>query len=280
MLKQVTFAGVIALLSGAGTGLAAQDANTVVATVGTTEITLGEMIIIRAQLPQQYQGLADDVLFEGILDQLIQQQLLADAAGDAPPRVAFALSNERRTLMAGEAINVIAADAVNDDAIAAAFAEMTDGADPVIEWNASHLLVDTQEEAAAARERIIGGEAFADVARDVSTGPSGPTGGELGWFSAGQMVAEFEQAVESMDVGEVSEPVQTQFGWHIVTLVDKRNKPLPELEELRPQIEEQLQESAILGRIEELRAAATIVLPEEGAIDPAILNNLDLLEPK
>lgn len=278
MLKNITFAGVLALIASTATG---QDADTVVATVGDTDITLGEMIIVRAQLPQRYQQFDDATLFQGILDQLIQQQLLADAAGEAPPRVAYALSNERRSLLAGETVNVIADEAVTEDAVRAAFAEMTDGAEPQVEWNAAHLLVETEEEALAARARVVdAGEEFADVARDVSTGPSGPSGGELGWFRAGQMVPPFEAAVAAMDVGDVSDPVETQFGWHIVTLKDQRDVPLPELEQVRPQIEEQLQEAAILARIEALRAETDITLPEEGAFDPALLNNLDMLEPK
>ncbi len=277
MLKHVTFAGVFALLAGAAT---AQDADSVVATVGDTDITLGEMIIIRAQLPRQYADLPNDVLFTGILDQLIQQQLLADSAGEMPARVAYALSNEERTLMAGETINVIAADAISEEAVIARFEEMTSSAAPDVEWNASHLLVETEEEAAAARDRVTAGEEFADVARDVSTGPSGPSGGALGWFSAGMMVPEFEQAAAALEPGNMSDPVQTQFGWHVVMLNDKRNKPLPELEAVRGEIEGQLQEAAITARLAELEAATTVTRPEEGAFDPELLGALDLLEPK
>ncbi len=277
MLKHVTFAGVFALFAGAAS---AQDASSVVATVGDTQITLGEMIIVRAQLPQQYRDLPVDVLFTGILDQLIQQQLLADAAGEEPGRVTYALSNERRTLMAGETINTIATAAVTEEAVIARFEEMTEGAAPTLEWNASHLLVETEEEAVAARERVEAGEEFADVARDVSTGPSGPSGGQLGWFSTGMMVPAFEEAVKLLEPGGLSGPVETQFGWHIVTLNDQRTQPLPELEAVRREIEAALQEEAIKARLTELEAASTVTRPEEGAFDPELLNNLDLLEPK
>ncbi len=277
MLKHVTFAGVFALFAGAAT---AQDADSVVATIGDTEITLGEMIIVRAQLPQQYRDLPNDVLFTGILDQLIQQQLLADSAGAVPPRVAYALSNETRSLMAGEAINVIAEGAVSEEAVVARFEEMTSGATPGEEWNASHLLVETEEEAIAARDRIEAGEEFADVARDVSTGPSGPNGGQLGWFSAGMMVPAFEEAVQTLETGGLSGPVETQFGWHIVTLNDKRTLPLPELDAMRRDIEAALQEEAITARLAELEAETEVTRPEEGAFDPELLDALDLLEPK
>ena len=259
--------------------LSAQDASTVVATVGDTEITLGEMIIIRAGLPAQYAQFPDEVLFEGILDQLIQQQLLADAVTDVPARVDYALKNERRQLLAGEVVNEVAMGAVSEDAIAAAYAEATDGVEPTTEWNASHLLVETEEQAQAARDRVEAGETFADVARQVSTGPSGPSGGELGWFGPGMMVSEFEEAVTGLEPGEMAGPVQTQFGWHIVMLNDKRQKEAPGLEEMRAELEQRLQEQAIDARIEELRAAAEITMPEDGAIDPALLSNIDLLEP-
>ncbi len=256
------------------------DPATVVASVDGSDITLGQLIIARSQLPQQYDQFPPDVIFQGVLDQVVQQQLLANSLSDTPDRVTWALANEERSLRAGEVITDLTATAVTDEAIQAAYEEMTAAAsaDPVMEWNASHLLVETKEEAEAAQERINGGEDFATVATEVSTGPSGPSGGELGWFGPGQMVAEFEQTVEGMQPGDVSGPVQTQFGWHIVKLNETRGKPVPPLEEVQAEIVGGLQEAVILSKIEELKSAAKITLPEPGAIDPAVLSNLDLLE--
>lgn len=280
MARIATFLGSGAMLLALTTGAVAQDATaeTVVATVGGTEITLGEMIITRAQLPQQYQSLPADVLFTGVLDQLIQQQLLADAVDGTPPRVEMALKNERRTLLAGEAINDITVAATTDDAIQAAYEARYANAETEEEFNASHLLVETAEAAEAAKARIDGGEDFGDVAREVSTGPSGPNGGNLGWFGAGQMVTEFEQAVMQMAVGDVVGPIETQFGFHVIILNDKRIKEAPALDEVRGQIVGQVQEAAIQARLTELEAATEIIRPEDGAFDPEILNNLDLLE--
>lgn len=279
MLKHATYLGALAL-SLAATGALAQDATaeTVIATVGDTEITLGQMIITRAQLPQQYAQLGDDVLFQGILDQLIQQQILADALTDVPGRVDYAVQNERRSLMAGEVINNITTNAVTDEAIEAAYKERFADADPATEYNASHLLVETEEDALAAKARIDEGEEFANVARDVSTGPTGPNGGNLGWFGAGQMVPEFEAVTMELSIGDVSDPVKTQFGWHVVTLLETRNKDIPTLESVRQDIFGELQEAAIQTRLTELSDAATIVKPEEGAFDPNLLSNLDLLD--
>lgn len=279
MLKRTTYGAACALLI--ASAATAQDANTVVATVGETEITLGEMIVAKAQLPEQYQQFPEDVLFQGVLDQLIQQQLFADSLGDTPARVEYTLANERRALLAGEAINDINADVVTEEAVQAAYDAMFADADAEAqtEWNASHLLVETEEEALAAQERVEGGEDFADVARDVSTGPSGPSGGELGWFGPGQMVGEFETAVTEMKPGDVSGPVQTQFGWHIVKLNDQRMTEQPTLDEVRPQLQQQVREEAVTVRLEELRAEADVTMPEDDAFDPSIISNLDLLEP-
>ncbi|SEW42529.1 peptidyl-prolyl cis-trans isomerase C [Cognatiyoonia koreensis] len=279
MLKQTTLWASAACFLTFGSGAIAQDANTVVATVGDTEITLGEMIITRAQLPAQYEQFPAEIIFQGILDQLVQQQLLADSVGDEPDRVKYALVNERRALMAGETINAITTEAVTDAAVQAAYDARFDGVEPATEYNASHLLVETEEEALAAKARIDGGEEFADVARDVSTGPTGPNGGNLGWFGAGSMVPEFEAAVMALEVGAVSDPVQTQFGWHVVTLNETRLEEQPELDALRQQLSSEIQEAAIQEVLEELRAETEITLPEEGAFDPALLLNLDLLEP-
>ncbi len=280
MTKYTTTLGSALLALTLATTAQAQDAtaDTVVATVGDTEITLGEMIITRAQLPQQYQSLPADVLFTGVLDQLIQQQLLADAVEDVPTRVEMALTNERRSLLAGETINDITLEATTDEAIQAAYNARFENAESETEFNASHLLVETEDEALAAKARIDEGEDFAEVAKEVSTGPSGPNGGELGWFGAGQMVTEFEGAVMEMEVGEVAGPVETQFGFHVILLNETRVKEAPTLEEVRSQLLGEVQEAAIQARLAELTANTEVVRPEDGAFDPELLLNLDLLE--
>lgn len=258
---------------------AAPDASTVVATIGGTDITLGEMIIARAQLPQQYDQFPPDVIFAGLLDQIVQQQLLANSLTDTPDRVTYAMNNEERSLRAGEVIAGLSREAVTDEAVQAAYDEMTAtaAATPEKEWNASHILVATKQEAEAVQERLNSGEDFAAVATEVSTDPGATNGGELGWFGAGQMVPEFEAAVEGMSPGDVSGPIETQFGWHIVKLNEARVKPVPALDEVRSEIVSGIQEKVILSKIEELKAGTEVTLPADGAFDPAILQNLDLL---
>ncbi len=87
---------------------------------------------------------------------------------------------------------------------------------------ASHILVNTEEEALKIKEEIDNGKDFAQAAMETSLCPSGENGGDLGYFSKGQMVKEFEDAVFSMDIGEVSNPIKTQFGYHLIYLTDKK----------------------------------------------------------
>ena len=81
---------------------------------------------------------------------------------------------------------------------------------------------------------------FAELAKKHSTGPSGPQGGDLGYFGQGQMVPEFSKAAFALKVGEVSQPVKTQFGWHIIKVEDRRDSSLPPFEQLKPRIVEHL----------------------------------------
>lgn len=254
------------------------DANTVVASVDGVDITLGQMIITRSQLPQQYQQLSDDILWEGILDQLVQQQLLAAQMPDLPNRVRMALENEQRSLLAGEVITDLTDAAVTEEALQAAYEARFASAGAETEFNASHILVETEEEALAVIERLNNGADFADTAREISTGPSGPSGGELGWFGIGMMVPEFEVAVTELGVAEISRPVQTQFGWHVIRLNDSRLKETPTLDDVRDELIAQVQQEAITNALDSLAAAADIQRPEEGAFDPALLQNVELLD--
>lgn len=281
MLKHVTFLGSAALILSLSTAAMGQEdvtADTVVAKVGDTEITLGQLIVARGQLPQQYSQFPNEALFDGLVDQLIQQQLLADALEDVPAGIEITLQNERRSLMAGEVIGAISQAAITDEALQAAYDARFADVEEVNEFNASHLLVETEEEAQAAKTRIDDGAAFADVARDVSTGPTGPNGGNLGWFSAGAMVPEFEETIMALEVGEVSEPFETQFGWHVATLNEIRVQPQPTLEEMRPQLANEIQEAAITAKIDELAAAQVVVKPEPGDFDPNLIDQIELLE--
>jgi peptidyl-prolyl cis-trans isomerase C len=284
MQKRLTFLAPLAFVAALALPAAAQDTvtadpSTVVATVGDTEITVGHMIVAWASLPEQYQGLPDDVLFQGILDQLVQQSALQQKFdGELPARIPLQLENERRSLTAGEAINQLMEEPLDEADVQAAYEADYGNAEQETEYNASHILVETEEAALAVIEEIEGGADFAAVAREKSTGPSGPNGGQLGWFGTGAMVPEFEQAVVELEVGAVSAPVKTQFGWHIITLNESRIQDAPALEEVREQIELQLRQIRVQSEIEAVTAAADVDHSGSEGISPEVIKQTTVLE--
>jgi peptidyl-prolyl cis-trans isomerase C len=262
--------------------LSAQDgeagADTVLATVNGNEITVGHLIAMRRMLPQQYQELPPQVLFDGMLEQLVQQQVIADVAEeDMSTAMELGLENERRAFLAASYIDDVAMGDISAEDLQAEYEAQYASAEPAMEYNASHILVETEEEAQAIIDDLAEGADFAELASERSVGPSGPNGGQLGWFTAGMMVPEFEEAVFELEAGEVSEPVETQFGWHVILLGETREQQPPALEEVRAELIEGLRRARVDARVEELMSRAEIERPELD-IDPAVIANDDLIE--
>lgn len=258
------------------------EASTVLATVNGVDITLGNVIVLREQLPQQYQSIPDDQMLPGLVDQLIDQTLLAATVSASPETdpagVKILVENQRRSALATRAVQDAVGAPLDDAEVQAAYdAEMKDFV-AVKEYNAAHILVATEDEAKAIEAELAAGGDFAAIAKEKSTDPgSGANGGSLGWFSAGQMVPEFEAAVVALKPGEISAPVQSQFGWHIVRLDEVRDSAPPPLDQVRPQIENEIRQERLTAAIEKLREGATIVKTET-AIDPAAIRQTDLLQ--
>jgi peptidyl-prolyl cis-trans isomerase C len=279
MQKRLNFIAALGLAVTLAMPAQAQDANTVVARVNGKDITVGHMILARATLPEQYQQLPDDVLFEGILKQLVEQTLLAgDFSGDLPKRIALSLENEERSLIAGERVEALLSEALTDEAIQEAYNTRFADAIPAQEYNAAHILVETEEEALAIKTDLDGGADFATTAKEKSTGPSGPNGGSLGWFGKGAMVPSFEAAVVGLDVGAVSAPVQTNFGWHLIILNETRNGSAPTLDKVRPELEDEIRQAAMAEVIDALTEKADIDQTGAEGIDPSILSDLSVVE--
>ena len=240
------------------------DASTVVATVNGEEIKLGDMISIRSELPAQYQSIPDAVLYSGLLSQMTDQILLRQAAersGFADrPLIKRGLEIQRTSYLAElytrERLNEI----LTDEALEAEYKKRyLDPEEPAM-VRAAHILVETEEEAKAVAEAArADGADFAALAKEKSTGPSGPRGGDLGWFAKGQMVPEFETAVFALKPGEVSEPVQTQFGWHVIKLVSVA----PPMEEVREQLIGEMTREITGAVVAALREDAEIDTPED-----------------
>lgn len=270
-----------AIILGAVTASAVQaepSADTVVASVNGTEITVGHMILVREGLPEQYRNLPNEQLFDGILEQLIQQTLLADLIGKTDSReIRLTLENDRRLMKASQAVEELSAQAIGEDEIAASYDARYADADMGMEYDASHILVETEEAAVNLIDKLQVGADFVELAKEFSTGPSGPGGGALGWFGLGMMVPPFEAAVVAMEKGAISSPVKTDFGWHVIKLNDTRAISAPALGEVRSEIIAELQRTAIEGQIEELRQQATINRTPVDDIGVAVISQSELM---
>ena len=272
------FAAIILSVVTASAAQAEPSADTVVASVNGTEITVGHMILVRESLPEQYRNLPNEQLFDGILEQLIQQTLLADLIGDKDSReIRLTLENDRRLMKASQAVEELSAQAIGEDEIAASYDDRYADADMGMEYDASHILVETEEAAVNLIDKLQAGADFVELAKEFSTGPSGPGGGALGWFGLGMMVPPFEAAVVAMEKGAISSPVKTDFGWHVIKLNDTRAISAPALDEVRGEIIAELQRIAIERRIDELRQQATISRTPVEDIGVSVISQSELM---
>lgn len=255
----------------------AQDIGAAVATVNGQPITLAEILALHEGFAEQLEGVDDQAAWDLMLDQLAQQEALAQQAEAAPTaRDQAAIALSRRAYMAASALERVAAPEPDADVIATLYAEHFGNAGPVAEYHAAHILVETEEAAQAAAEALSGGVDFAEVARERSTDATGPNGGDLGWFTLDVMVQPFAQAVEALEPGEVSEPFESQFGWHIAQLIETRMQQPPSLDEVRDQLVIQARRNRVEAAADAaLRDAEVVRNPDFG---PDILSRTDLLE--
>ena len=172
------------------------------------------------------------------------------------PRLKAQLELQERALLAqAVATDFLAKNPATDEEIQKLYSEQVALAPPQ-EFKARHILVETQSEAQDLISKLDGGADFATLARENSTGPSGPNGGDLGWFAPNQMVAEFSGAVEALSDGAYTKaPVQTQFGWHVILREDSRDAAPPTLESVRDVIKQRVEQDKLQSYIDGLHGA-------------------------
>src|SRR5690606_4083001 len=159
------------------------------------------------------------------------------------------------------------AGAVTEEAVRADYDAFTAQFTPQDEIRASHILVESEEEANAIKAELDGGADFAAIAKEKSIDPgSGANGGDLGFFGKGMMVPSFEEAAFALtEPGEVSAPIQSQFGWHIIKLGEKRQSQPPTFEQVAPQIQQQVLMRSFNEKVEDLMSGVEIDIA-----DPAL----------
>lgn len=189
---------------------------------------------------------------------MVAQSATAEGLADRP-EVAAAIDVARMHVLARAGLeHYLRQHAPDEAAIQQAYAEQV-GDTPTTEYRARHILLESRDEAAALIKRLDQGEDFATLAKAHSTGPSGPRGGDLGWFEASQMVAPFAAEVTALAVGSHStEPVETQFGWHVVAVEDSRTTPVPSLDEVRADLVSELQRAAAADYLAGIRDGAKV----------------------
>ena len=260
------------------TATAAANADTVLATVNGVAITVGDVIVTREGLPDQYKALPDDQLFKGILDQLVQQEALKQSVGTSlSKKQTIALANLTRNYLSNDVLVAGVKDAVGEPAIQKAYDAKYKDMAPELEYHASHILVDDETKAKALLAEIEGGKPFADVAKANSKDGSAAAGGDLGWFGMGAMVKPFEDAVVGAPVGKVVGPIKTDFGWHLILVSETRNKAAPALADVQDQIAQEVQKAAVAAFIKAATDKATVTRSDAG-IDPAVIKDVTLLD--
>ena len=267
MLRKTLLAASLATVMFASPVMA-QDAapaeDQVLATVNGEEILESEVRATQQGLPQQYRQLPFEMLKPMLVDREINQRLLMLAGQDAgladDDEVKKQLAALERRLVAETYLERAITEKVTDDAIKAHYDEFVKTNEPEPQVHARHILLENEEDAKAVIAELDDGADFVELAKEKSTGPSAPNGGDLGFFNKGDMVAPFAEAAFSMEPGTYSkEPVQTQFGWHVILVEEKKDGVQPTLEEVRQQMEAEVTQQAVQDLIEELRSDAEVV---------------------
>ena len=241
----------------------------VVATVNGVAISDEELAQARedvgATLPKQMDDKARE---KALLDYLIDVKLVTAKAAaekmDQAPDFEKKLAYYREKLLMEAYLGKVAKDGTTDATMKATYDEAAKANKPELEVHALHILVPTEEEAKKVEARLKAGEDFGKLADELSKDP-GSKGGDLGWFTKDRMVPEFAEAAFKLEPGKISEPVKSQFGWHVIKVLDKRQHPFPPMEQVKAQLEHYVAQKAQSEAIVKLREGAKITRTDEPA---------------
>lgn len=198
-----------------------------------------------------------DALVSELTDIFLLATQKSAAKYENDPRIRAQLELQKRSMIAqAVASEYIAGIAVSDEEMQSEYEAQMELA-PAEQFKARHILVESQGEALEIIGELDKGGNFEELAKTHSVGPSGPSGGDLGWFAPNQMVKPFSDAVIAMKNGEYTkEPVQTQFGWHVILREDSRATEAPEMDSVQDQLRQAVQQRKFESYLEELRMAA------------------------
>jgi peptidyl-prolyl cis-trans isomerase C len=261
--------GCLALALIAGPGRAADDP--VLAKVNGAEIKKSDVAMAEEELGPSLAQMDPATKDENVLSFLIDMKIVSKAAEDKKvadseefkKRLAFARS---RLLMD----NLLAQEgkaATTPDSMKKVYEEASKQITGEQEVRARHILVETEDEAKAVKAELDKGADFAELAKKKSKDPGSADGGDLGFFTKEQMVPEFSAVAFAMEPGKISDPVKSQFGWHIIKVEEKRSRKAPDFEQVKAQIEQYVTRKAQADYVAKLRAEAKVERTDQPAAD-------------
>lgn len=255
-------AGCLAMVVIAGPVRGAEEQNPVLAKVNGAEIRKSDVVLAEEELGPSLAQMDPATKDENVLAFLIDMKIVAKAAEDKKvqdtedfkKRLAFT----RNRLLMDSLLASEGKAATTDEAMKKVYDEASKQISGEQEVRARHILVETEDEAKAIKTELDKGADFAELAKKKSKDPGSSDGGDLGFFTKDQMVPEFANVAFSLEPGKISDPVKSQFGWHIIKVEEKRNRKPPEFEQVKAQIETYVTRKAQADYVAKLREAAKV----------------------
>ena len=273
VLRVLGALAVMALLGVSGTPLRAQD-DPVLARVNGIDVHESDLALAEDEIGSNMPQMGPDQKRQYLITYLSDVIILAQAAEQQKlgndPEVQHRLAFDRNKTLMEAMLQKAGQAAQTDDALHKVYDDAIKQMSNEQEVHARHILVATEDEAKQIEAQLKGGADFAKLAKEKSKDPSGAqNGGDLGWFTKDQMVPAFAEAAFKLDKGQISDPVHTQFGWHIIQVEDKRIKAPPTFDQAKPQLENYVAHRAQAELVENLRKTAKVERLDKPAAPPA-----------
>src|SRR3954452_5300449 len=261
-LASTAVAGCLPVALLAGLPVRAQEANPVLAKVNGAEIRASDVALAEEELGPSLAQMDPATKKENVLSFLIDMKIVSKEAEDKKiadrddfkTRLAFA----RNRLLMDNLLAVEGKAATTDENMKKVYEEAAKQISGEQEVHARHILVETEEQAKKIEDELKKGADFAELAKKESKDPGASDGGDLGFFTKDQMVPEFSAAAFALEPGKISDPVKTQFGWHVIKVEEKRARKAPDFEQVKPQIETYVVRKAQADYVAKLRTAAKV----------------------
>ena len=268
-LAATALAGCLAAALLAGSPVRAEDSNPVLAKVNGSEIRQSDVNLAEEELGPSLAQMDPATKQDNVLSFLIDMKIVAKAAEDKKiadnaefkKRLAFA----RNRLLMDDLLASEGKAATTDEAVKKFYDDAVKQISSEQEVHARHILVPTEEEAKKIEDELKKGADFAELAKKESKDPGSSDGGDLGFFTKEQMVPEFSKVAFALEPGKISDPVKTQFGWHIIKVEEKRARKAPDFDQVKPQLEQLVTRKAQTDYVAKLRQEAKIERPDKAA---------------